>query len=228
MGYITNSQGLIENLLPTAPQTCNTGCRGNGLTNPRVQSDRAITILQYGQGGQNGAEVNILARAGKVERRKALRYGEILGKIKRTAHCSGGTFKHGPGLRVTAPHKSRNARLEYPGFLGGNLRTCITQQRTVIKADGRNDAYERRYDIGAVKPASEARFYHSHINPSVGKPLESHAGSNFKKRQSLPVVPLQKITNLRFGYHLCPRQRLENLDPLPEIHQMRRRIKPGP
>ena len=95
----------------------------------------------------------------------------------------------------------------------------------MIKSYGSNNGKLRHQKVGGIQPAAKTRFNHGNVNVTVRKPSESHAGSNLKKAKVLRLKV--RFPLLKERLHVLPRNHFTvNARPLPEIHQVRRRVKP--
>ena len=83
-----------------------------------------------------------------------------------------------------------------------------------------------REDVGAVQPAAEADLDHGDVHVDVGEPLESQAGGDFEEGETLQVaLPLREEAEDLLARDHRPAAGLHELDPLAEIHQVRRGVE---
>ena len=138
--------------------------------------------------------------------------------------AAGKSVKDGVGGGVTFTDERRNAGFHDAGLFKGNLLQRVAKQRAVVQADGRNNGKLRHQKVGGIKPAAKAGFYNGDVHMLIGKPAEGHAGGDFKETQVLRLKV--RFPLLKERLNVLPRNHFPvNTCPLPEIHQVRRRVK---
>ena len=76
----------------------------------------------------------------------------------------------------------RDACLDDAGFLAGNGRQGVTQQRLVIEVDGRDRSDDWRDDIGGVQPSTESDLENSDAHVFPAEQLERDRGCALEER----------------------------------------------
>ena len=93
----------------------------------------------------------------------------------------------------------------------------------MIEADVGNDAQNRRNNIGAIQSPAQTDFNHGYIHLLFGEILESHSGSQFKKRR---LNRFEKRFMLGYELHdkLLGSRLSVHFYPFAEIQKMRRSV----
>ena len=130
----------------------------------------------------------------------------FIGKKERAGKGFGPGLENGRGLWNALPYQRGDTGLENAGLLPGNLLQGISEERHVVKADGRDYGKKRLLqDIGAVQAATQAGFDDGDVYAFVGKPAEGHAGSDFKEGKLVlrdPGEPAgEEVENVLLGDH---------------------------
>ena len=130
-------------------------------------------------------------------------------------------------ITTSFPYYHRNAGLDDAGLLPCDFLQRVAQILHVVIADIGYDACHRGYDVGGIQPATKPALDHRNIHLAEGEPAESHGGSNLKERcvkfLKQRLIAAEEAIHPLLLHHLPV-----DLNPLPEIHQMRGSVQAHP
>ena len=134
----------------------------------------------------------------------------------------GSLLDHAVVAVVCLADDHRDALLDDPGLLGGDLLERVTQQGRVLEPDVGDDAQDRHNDVRRVESSPEPGLDHRYLDVALCKVVEGHRGGHFEERQlqsdHLVVVLVHEVHHLLLGNHFTV-----HADAFAEILQVGRR-----